>query len=56
VTINVNAIKDFMELPVPLALRAEYSDTVSMLTKSTRLLPDTSIERDRKVLNDNEDF
>ena len=54
--IDVNTLEDFMNPPESLATRTEYSDVVSVLTKSTRFLPYTSVERNRKILNDNEDF
>jgi hypothetical protein len=52
--IDVNALENLMDALESLALRTKNRDVVSVLTKSTRFLPDTSVERDRKVLDNNQ--
>ena len=52
-SIDVNALENFMNALESLALRTEYGDVVPVLTKSTRFLPDTSVKWDRKVLDNN---
>jgi len=52
--IDVNALQNLMDALESLALRTKNGDLVSVLTKSTRFLPDTSVERDREVLDNNQ--
>jgi hypothetical protein len=52
--INVNALENLMSLLEPFALRTEYRNLISMHAKSSGFLPDASVERDRKVLHDNQ--
>jgi hypothetical protein len=52
--IDVNALENFMPLPEALAFRTEYRHFVSMLAKRSCFLPDASVERNRKVLDDNQ--
>lgn len=51
--IDVNTLEDFMDASESFAARAEYGYVISMLAESTRFLPDTSVERNRKIFNDN---
>jgi hypothetical protein len=50
-TVNMNAIENFVDLLESLTTWAQYTYAVSMLMKGLRFLPDTSIERDGKVLD-----
>lgn len=52
--IDVDSLEDFVNLLEAFALRTENGDVVPVLTKSARFLPDTSVKRNRKVLDDNQ--
>ncbi len=54
--VNVNAFENFMPFAEALAFRTEYGDIVSMLAKRSGFLPDASVKRDWKVLDDNQNF
>jgi len=53
--IDVYPLENLMNALESLALRTKNGDVVSVLTKSTRFLPDTSVEGDREVLDDYQD-
>ena len=53
--IDVYPLENLMNALESLALRTKNGDVVSVLTKRTRFLPDTSVEGDREVLDDYQD-
>ncbi len=54
--INVNAFQEFIAFVVPFAARAEHRNLESTIPKCHGFFPDSAIERNRKVLNNDKDF
>ena len=55
VSINLNAIDDFLRLIEPTHLRADDNHLVAGIAQCARLLPDAAVERHRQVLDDDAD-
>jgi hypothetical protein len=56
VAVDVNAFKDFVDFFEALAARTECGDFIPSPIKCARLLPDAAVKRNRKVLDNNQDF
>jgi hypothetical protein len=52
----MDAFEDFVSLSEPLTARAQHADFISMLMEGVCFFPNASIERDRKVLDNNQDL
>ena len=55
-SVNMDALEDFVSLSQPLTAWAQHADFISMLMEGVCLFPNASIERDRKVLDNNQDL
>ena len=55
-TVNMHAVQVFIIGIIPFSFRAYHADQVAILCQCGGFLPNTGVERNRQVLDDNEDF